>query len=60
MAPAISTARAPSGQAASTGSLASSWAATPATMGVATLVPLAASPLAVRTPTEGASRFGLL
>ena len=60
MAPAIRIARAPSGQAASTGSLAISCAATPDTTGVATLVPLAARPFAVRTLTAGATRFGLL
>ena len=59
-APAMRTARAASGQVASTGARAYSCAAMPATMGLATLVPSPYMPFAVRTLTAGAERLGLL
>ncbi len=59
-APAISSARTPSGQAVSVGARAISWAATPATIGEAMLVPSPMIPLAVLTLTDGAETLGLL
>ena len=60
MAPAMISARVPSGRNARLGARAISWAAMPATIGDATLVPLAPSPFAVRTDAAGAETFGLL
>ena len=59
-APAMSRARTASGQIARLGARAMSCAAMPPTIGVATLVPLADRPFAVRTETAGAERLGLL
>ncbi len=53
-------ARVASGRSARLGTRAMIWAAMPATMGLATLVPLAPRPLAVRTDGAGADTFGLL